>query len=439
MAKFITNQRIDFLLKHGRVEEALCEPVKQFDPQRDGVAGFVWSRTSGAEEAAYAGLTLGKFLYEYVLIDPEVVRGVEFARAADVDSVLSFARFADTKADLTGASLDGLHANLQGYVAEQIEAHHLAAQGHDVLFPDTPNNPGWDLMVDGHPFQVKCLAVPGGVLEHLHHYPDIPVIVNSELSNQVGDHAGVYVDPELHHDAIRHATYEALDRGRELADFEIPWISLGVSGAANLYYIFSNDTDLGAMLASTATDTIGRTIGGTTGKYAGATAGLIMFGPAGAIVVGLIGAIGGAAAGRQAVAKGRRLFVIDEESAVRSRLRRVVEAAAEAMPSKIQAWTHKSQLVSDSLAGPTANQAKVRSAISRRLSDQIEYWRRKKAELETFTRDNADDPRSLLDRMLCLVHRASVHPHHLQEPMKELTQKMQEYLEECKRFRTAQC
>ncbi len=118
-----------------------------------------------AEDVAYAGLTLSDFLYDYIRIDPEVVRGVEFARAGDVDSVLSFARFADTKADLTGASLDGLHSELQGYVAEQIEAHHLIAQGHDVLFPDTANNPGWDLKVDGHPFQIKCLNDSGGVLE----------------------------------------------------------------------------------------------------------------------------------------------------------------------------------------------------------------------------------------------------------------------------------
>lgn len=82
-------------------------------------------------------LTLGNFLQDYIRIDPEVVHGVEFACAADVDSVLSFARFAETKADLSGASLDGLHSQLQGYVAEQIAAQHLIAQGHDVLFPHT--------------------------------------------------------------------------------------------------------------------------------------------------------------------------------------------------------------------------------------------------------------------------------------------------------------
>ncbi len=443
MGGFITNERIDLLLKQGRVEEALCETVKRHDPQRDGVARFVAERASKpnylAEDAAYAGLTLGDFLYDYIRIAPEVVRGVEFARSADVDSILSFARFADAKTDLTGTSLAGLHANLQGYVAEQIEAHHLMAQGHDVLFPDAANNPGWDLMVDGHPFQVKCLADPGGFLEHLHRYPGIPVIVNSELATQVAHHAGVYVDPELHHDQIRHATEEALDRGRDLADFEIPWISLGVSGAFNLYYMLLNDTDLKAMLTCTATDATGRIIGAAALKYAGASLGIILFGPAGAIVGGVLGATGGAAAGRRAVATGRRWLVADEEAAVRAGAHRVAEAAAQSMPGKIQAWNHKSERIADCLPESPTNQGKVRNELSRRVSDHIDYWVRKKSELEALVLDHGDAPDRLFDRVLTLVRRAGVHAHHIQEPLKELEKTMQHYLGECKRFHTVLC
>ena len=441
MGKFITNDRIDCLLRQGLVEEALQEPVKQYDPRRHGVAGFVNSRGNRqmplAEDGAYAGLTLGDFLYDYIRIDPEVVRGVEFARAADVDSVLSFARFADTKADLSGASLDGLHSELQGYVAEQIEAHHLIAQGHDVLFPDTANNPGWDLKVDGHPFQVKCLADSGGVLEHLHRYPDIPVIVNAELADQVGNHAGVYVDPALHHDAVLHATEETLDRGQDLADFEIPWISVAVSGAFNLYYMITNDTDLQAMLTCTATDALGRAIGGAAGKYAGAAAGLVLFGPAGAIVVGVLGAIGGAAAGRRASGRGRRLLLAEEASAVRVAAHRVTEAAAEAMPGKIRAWVDKSHMTEDNLTGQRANQAKVQNIMRNRIHDHINYWIAKKDELERLALDDVTQPHVLCDRVLLLVRRAGVHAHHIQEPLRELAEKLHDYLNERKRFRAA--
>jgi hypothetical protein len=441
MGKLITNTRIDLLLRQGLVEEALREPIKQPNPRSSGIRTFVESRASHrvpfAEDAAYAGLTLGDFLYDYIRIDPEVVRGIEFARAGDINGVLSFAHFAETKADLRGAGLDGLHSELQGYVAEQIEAHHLVAQGHDVVFPDTPNNPGWDLKVDGHPFQVKCLADSGGVVEHLHRYPDIPVIVNSELADKVGDHAGVYVDSALHHDAVRQATEDALDRGRDLADFEIPWISIAVSGAFNLCYMVTRGTDVQAFLACTATDSAARIAGGEVGKCIGAGVGLLLFGPAGAIVVGAAGAVVGSSGGRRAMGRTRRLFVAREATGVRDSVRRVAGTAAEAVPEKLRAWRRKSELVADSLSGGKPNQAKVQAAMARRFGDSIGHWTRKKAEIEALACGRTGDPGWLFEQLLTLIRRGGIHAHHIQEPMEELAKRMREYSDQCRRFRTA--
>jgi hypothetical protein len=441
MEKLITNDRIDSLLKAGQVEEALLEPIKRPDPGRNGIGDFVRRRANRqaplAEDAAYAGLTLGDFLYNYIRIDPEVVRGVEFARAGDVDGVLSFASFADSKADLSGASLDGLHSELQGYVAEQIEAHHLIAQGHDVQFPDTPNNPGWDIKVDGHPFQIKCLSDAHGVYEHLHNYPDIPVIVNAELAEQVGDHSNVYVDASLHHDAVVRATEETLDRGRDLADFEIPWISLDVSVAFNLYYMLVNGTDFTGFLTCTATDFGARFIGGTTGKSAGAGAGLLVFGPAGAIVIGALGAVGGAIGGRRVVAIARQLLVSREAEAVREAVHHVAETAADAMSPKLEAWKQKSAMVTESLAGPKRNQTIVRAAMVRRMAEHIEYLTQKKVEIELLACDTTGDPGSLFERVLRLIRRAGIHAHHIQEPLQELASKIHQYSDKCKKFRVA--
>ena len=163
---------------------------------------------------------------------------------------------------------------------------------------------------------MKCLADRGGVLEHFHDYPDIPVIVNAELAGQVGDMPSVYVDSELHHDAVGQMTEDSLRHGQDIADLNVPWISLGVSGAFNFHYMLKNDTDLGSMLVCTATDTGARVVVGSIGKYAGSAAGLLVFGPAGAIVMGLAGAVGGSMVGRRAIAAGRRILVCNEEKAV---------------------------------------------------------------------------------------------------------------------------
>ena len=155
---------------------------------------------------------------------------------------------------------------------------------------------------------MKCLADPGGVYEHFQHYPDIPVILNADLANQMGDHAGVYIDPQLHHDAVQSMTVASLDHGRNMGELDIPWISVLVSGASNIVYMIRNGTDVHGMLICTGTDTLGRTVGAIPGKAMGAGIGALLFGPAGAIVVGVVGAIAGSMAGRQLAAVGENSF-----------------------------------------------------------------------------------------------------------------------------------
>jgi hypothetical protein len=125
-----------------------------------------------------------------------------------------------------------------------------------------------------------------------------------------------------------------------LADFEVPWISLGISGAFNFYFLLKGDTDLSGMLTCTVSDTVGRTAVGWAGKVAGTTLGLVLFGPAGAIIGGGVGAIGGASVGRR-MAQGFRGVVLVDSAAVDRELRALAEAAADAMPDKIAAWQIK--------------------------------------------------------------------------------------------------
>lgn len=439
MKSIITNPRIDELLRQGRPEEALREPLSLPRPNGDWIKPWLKERSKVeaplAEDLAFSGLVLGEVLYDYIRINPEVVHAVEFSRSADVDSVLSFARFADTKADLSGASLDGLHYELQGYVAEQLAAEHLEAQGHDVVFPDTANNPGWDISVDGHPFQIKCLAGPSGVYEHFQHYPDIPVIVNADLADQLGDHPGVYIDPQLHHDAVQSITVSSLDHGRNMAELDIPWISVLVSGASNIVYMVLNGTDVRAMLTCTATDAFGRVVVAIPGKAVGAGLGALVFGPAGAIVVGIGGAVAGSMVGRRLAAAGRELLLFEESDAVRRAARGVAEEALSAMPAKLKAWDRKAITLKSCFSSDHPNSVQIRSAMVKRIEEQIEYWKAKRGDLEAATKGQTDAPNSLTERILTLVRRAGIHPHHVQNSLTTLAKEMKAYLNECKRFK----
>jgi len=118
------------------------------------------------------------------------------------------------------------------------------------------------------------------------------------LAVQLGDHAGVYIDPQLHHDAVLSITVASLDHGRNIGELDVPWISVLVSGASNIVYLIRNGTDVHGMLLCVGTDSIGGTVGAIPGKAMGAEIGSLLFGPAGAIVVGVVGAIAGSMAGR---------------------------------------------------------------------------------------------------------------------------------------------
>ncbi|MGO6984298.1 hypothetical protein [Rhizobium leguminosarum] len=134
---------------------------------------WVLSRSSGdaAEVAAVAGLSAGDIIYNAVSIDPMVLAAADFSRAEDIGDIFQFGAFAERIGSMTSAAAAGASNNLRGYVSEQLVAARLAEIGHVVSFPGTSNNPGFDLLVDGVPFQVKCLQSVHGLREHFGKYP----------------------------------------------------------------------------------------------------------------------------------------------------------------------------------------------------------------------------------------------------------------------------
>lgn len=189
---------------------------------------------------------------------------------------------------------------LAGYVAEQQVALDLTRQGHEVEFPATPNQPGYDLLVDGEPVQVKCTLDVDYALEHFERYPDIPLIVNAELAQQLGDHPLVYVDEHLSHAEVADATAESLEA---LADFAtaddllpIPFISVVFAGVRNYGDLKAGRIDGDAYFKRVGVDAAYRTVGGTIGATIGGALGSIFPGPGtilGASFGGLIGSLAG--------------------------------------------------------------------------------------------------------------------------------------------------
>lgn len=251
--------------------------------------------SSGSSEAAeagvVAGLTVGDLLYTIASIDPNVVIAADFSRTADLSDIFQFGGFAEEIMEKSGASYVGAVENLKGYVAEQVVATKLVQQGHQVSFPDMSNNPGYDLLVDGAPFQVKCLESTSGLAEHFVKYPDIPVLANAELASddvlsQVWWGDMVHFTEGFTDEAIRSVTDTALENGSELLDLDVPLFVIAVSATKNLYYAFKGDLALSELPLEVALDMAVRGGVSAAGGFAGQTLGLLVFGPAGAVVFG---------------------------------------------------------------------------------------------------------------------------------------------------------
>lgn len=104
-----------------------------------------------ANAAAISILTLGDIVYSAAMIDPSVIEAADFSYSEGIDNLVAFSDLASNILELNPIQASGAINRLEGYVAEQVVAK-LVAQGHQIAFPGTPNQEGWDLLVDGQAF-----------------------------------------------------------------------------------------------------------------------------------------------------------------------------------------------------------------------------------------------------------------------------------------------
>jgi len=271
------------------IDKALNTPI---DPPHASRRPF--GRVFDRETRAYAALTFGDLLYDWVRIDPRVVDALDFAHVTDVADIFSVARYADGLQALGDAAHLGNVTRLQGYVAEQMVAGMLRAQGAEVAFPQSPHQPGYDLIVNGTDCQVKCVGDPTGVYEHLGRYPDIPVLVNEELAKYFPDDDRVMPLPGLNHDAVHQITESSLQAGADLLDLQIPLFSVTLEAARNAIAIARKHTDWWTAAGNVGIDSIAKIVGGKAGAVTvAATAGLIgITGGRFVVVAPVLGAVG---------------------------------------------------------------------------------------------------------------------------------------------------
>ena len=300
------NRKIDLIgdLVGTPLPDTPARPPKAMDESPtgktlDGLERVLFQDRQGvaSEAIAVGGLTVADIVYHAAAINPQVLKAADFSRKEDLSGIFEFGAFADRFEDLSGAALRGTEDHLRGYVAEQLVATRLREQGMQVEFPEDANNPGFDLIVDGMPFQVKCLSDINGVVEHFERNPEIPVYVNAELVEKIRDSGHEWVDKVFFlegydRDTAQSIMQQSLDAGAALDDLNIPLFAIAVSAAKNVHAWWKGSLPLEDLPFEVALD--GAVKGGLTvaGGFAGQSIGLLLFGPAGAVVFGAVGGTG---------------------------------------------------------------------------------------------------------------------------------------------------
>lgn len=387
-------------LEDQEIAEVLKAPVVERS-KNDALESLVFGSSSGETdggnrsdvqwEGVAGGLTIGDLVYDISRIDPQVLEATDFARTADLSNVFEYAYFADRVSGRSADAYRGSVSNQQGYVAERHVAQQQQSMGKEVEVPDDPNQEDYDLLINGQKFQVKCRQDATGVREHLEEHPDIPVLVNQELAEEMGGHPDVYPIPGLKYDEVVESTESTLDAGAEMLDFEVPGVAAAVASGRNLKAMVEGKTDMGSALVNVAFEVGGRTGGGIAGAKALAAAGLVL-GPAGGVVGGLVGAVLGAREGNR-IARLMRQHVLcaSERKKLKAALHRYLRSLKSETQKSLDVLERKRKSFKQSLDG----RGRVRDALWESFSWRIEQEQAYRQNKLQVIRDSAENPENL--------------------------------------------
>jgi hypothetical protein len=244
------------------------------------------------------GVIAGGHLAEAVVqIDPHVIDAVQFSTVQELHSLPDIHNYVDSHFfDMPAVSADGWFNRLTGYVAEQRAAEYFEQIGHEVQFAPVPNQPDWDMLVDGHPVQIKenLAQVKEFVVDH----PDIDVFTSQDIAASIKDPAVHGLDV-LDKDAIHAATQGTLDGldGTFGLDIDFPVITFLLSSWREAKLLRRNKTTFIRASKNVAFDVGGVATGAAVGGQIGATLGSFLPGP-GTLLGGVAGLISGAIFGK---------------------------------------------------------------------------------------------------------------------------------------------
>ena len=276
------------------------------------------------EEGAYAGLSVGDLFYDYLRVDPEVVKTLDIIHPNDdLQNPIAAGWYKKKKMDFFQENSENPdkawqgHENRDfGYSGERYFGQQFQNQHSEVEYPSSLNNPGWDLKVNGIEIQSK-VGSSRLIDEHFkkyppEEYPDRLVVTNSEAAKDYISRHPENADKIIDGgpiEKIKEQYFDSSNSAQEIFHdedfFSVPIaesISIGLLIAAgkNTFKFIQNKKTFSEALIDTGIDTASRA--GSIGLSASAGSliiGTISGGPYGYIAGKFVGGVLGLYPGRK--------------------------------------------------------------------------------------------------------------------------------------------
>jgi phosphopantetheinyl transferase (holo-ACP synthase) len=407
------------LWENGSFEDAVN--IQLEEQQRGGIAVVDrLFRNQKATSTVVTGISFIDVIYDYLMVNPNVIKSVDFARSEDLASFFTFQQFATS----FNFENTGELTRLKGYTAEHLVALELQGKGHEVGFPSTSNQVGYDLIVDGQPFQVKCLNNPTGVYEHFRQYPEIPVLVNQELASSLENNPLVY-GTNVSNITVEELTKSTLEHAAEITDLEIPIITLGVTSLTNGYKVITDGLSFRLAGMNVANETASRGMAGMIGKGTGILIGPL-FGPAGVVVLPIVMGLGGAFHGKKLTKFIKKLYTQKEKQQVLYDLEILLSKLLSVFPKKELMRKSTFQTVLDHIKSHFVLK-NIHILLEKKYKEKQIYTQNKRDELNEYlirTQKDRIDLETEVQHILDTVLKSQIHPFLYQ---KELTSFAESY------------
>lgn len=365
---------------------------------------------------AVAGLTVADFIFAAAAIDPRVVSAADFARAEDIEGIFGFGLFAERIQSMGDLAQAGAESQLRGYVAEMIVATRLS--GHEVSLAEDSNTAGYDLLVDGNPFQVKCYRDGETALEALDEHfasnPDIPVYLNSEALDAIQASGKPWIEKVFgvegfDYEHTNSITEQSLEAGVDLMDSQIPLFAIAVSAARNVQGWWKGTVPLRDLPLEVLLDGTMHGALAIAGGFTAAGVGTLLFGPAGGVILGGAGEAVGVLGHRPLRQKFDHLRARDWEKKVLGCCDAFGAKLDEAMQAKIRRIRSKASQVS-------ASDPEMHAWIQLKFDDRavcIAECRAELADLQGLATERATS-------LLRIMRESGIHPWALRGQLKDL-------------------